>query len=208
MPLPTKTFLNLTNDKKEKILDAAINEFSRKQYEQVAISDIIRAAKIPRGSFYQYFVDKEDLYLHLIDVIKEQKLKFLAEDLKNIDGYNFIDLVKKLYDDGVKFAYKYPKYVKIMDFLLKNKNEIYEKIIAENMIVAENLYADLIEKDKQKGLIREETDTRVFAKMVVQLTSNIVIEELNLDDEEGSYKKMLERNSKVLDIIKFGVMKG
>ena len=206
--MPSQTFFNLPDDKKNRIIDAITDELGLHTYEHINIQNIIKEAKIARGSFYQYFVDKEDLYMHLIDVIKEQKLKFLAEDLKNIDGYNFIDLVKKLYDDGVKFAYKYPKYVKIMDFLLKNKNEIYEKIIAENMIVAENLYADLIEKDKQEGLIREETDTRVFAKMVVQLTSNIAIEELNLDDEEGSYKKMLERNSKVLDIIKFGVMKG
>lgn len=206
--MPTKTFLNLSADKREKIIKAAVDEFSTKQYEQVVISEIIKRAEIPRGSFYQYFVDKQDLYLHLIDVIKDEKMKFLADDLRNFEGIDFIDLVKKLYDDGVKFAYKYPRYVKIMDFLLKNRNEIYDKIIAENMVVAENLYVNLIEKDKSKGLIREEIDTRIFAKMIVQLTSNIAIEELNLNDEEESYKKMIERNSKVLDIIKYGVMKG
>jgi AcrR family transcriptional regulator len=204
--LPTNTFINLDKDKKDKIIEAALNQFSEKQYEQVNISDIIKTAKIPRGSFYQYFDDKEDLYLHLISGIRDKKLQFLEEDINNSENLRFIDLIKKLYMDGVRFAIKYPKYVKMMDFLLKNRNQIYDKIMKDNLLIAENLYASLIEKDKAKGYIKKDIDTRTFAKIVVQLTSNIAIEELNLENEEESYQKMLEQNEKVLKIIEYGVL--
>jgi len=204
--LPTNTFINLDKDKKDKIIEAALNQFSEKQYEQVNISDIIKTAKIPRGSFYQYFNDKEDLYLHLISGIRDKKMQFLEEDINNSENLRFIDLIKKLYMDGVRFAIKYPKYVKMMDFLLKNRNQIYDKIMKDNLLIAENLYASLIEKDKAKGYIKKDIDTRTFAKIVVQLTSNIAIEELNLENEEESYQKMLEQNEKVLKIIEYGVL--
>lgn len=204
--MPTNTFINLDKDKKDKIIEAALNQFSKKQYEQVNISDIIKTAKIPRGSFYQYFNDKEDLYLHLISGIRDKKMQFLEEDINNSENLRFIDLIKKLYMDGVRFAIKYPKYVKMMDFLLKNRNQIYDKIMKDNLLIAENLYASLIEKDKAKGYIKKDIDTRTFAKIVVQLTSNIAIEELNLENEEESYQKMLEQNEKVLKIIEYGVL--
>lgn len=204
--MPTNTFINLDKDKKDKIIEAALNQFSKKQYEQVNISDIIKTAKIPRGSFYQYFNDKEDLYLHLISGIRDKKMQFLEEDVNNSENLRFIDLIKKLYMDGVRFAIKYPKYVKMMDFLLKNRNQIYDKIMKDNLLIAENLYASLIEKDKAKGYIKKDIDTRTFAKIVVQLTSNIAIEELNLENEEESYQKMLEQNEKVLKIIEYGVL--
>ena len=40
------------------IIDAAINEFSLRSYDEAKISNIIRDSKIPRGSLYQYFIDK------------------------------------------------------------------------------------------------------------------------------------------------------
>lgn len=204
--MPTNTFINLDKDKKDKIIEAALSQFSEKQYEQVNISDIIKTAKIPRGSFYQYFMDKEDLYLHLISGIRDKKMQFLEDDINNLENLRFVDLIKKLYMDGVRFAIKYPKYVKMMDFLLKNRNQIYDKIMKDNLLIAENLYASLIEKDKAKGYIKKDIDTRTFAKIVVQLTSNIAIEELNIENEEESYKKMLEQNEKVLKIIEYGVL--
>lgn len=60
--MPTTTFFNLPLAKREKLLNAAIAEFARKPYGEVSINRVIQAAEIPRGSFYQYFADKTDLF--------------------------------------------------------------------------------------------------------------------------------------------------
>lgn len=206
--MPSKTFINLEAEKRKRIVDATVFEFASKPYEQVMISDIIKKAKIPRGSFYQYFIDKEDLYIYIIDVIKKEKMTFFESTLKNYNGLKFLDLVRKLYEEGVQFALKYPRYVKIMDFLMKNKNPLYDKIMAENVLYAEKVYANLIDQDKAKGYIREDIDSLTFAKIIVQLTTNIAVEELDIDNEEESFKRMLERNNQILKIIEYGVLKG
>ena len=203
--MPYKTFFKLTKEKKERIINAAVNEFSKVPYEQSMISEIIKEAKIPRGSFYQYFKDKKDLYLHVIDIIKEEKLKYLSETLKNPENLNFIDMIRTLYKDGVEFAVKNPKYVQILDVLLKNKNEFYDSLIKTSIKNAEEIYSSLIEKDKENGLIKKDIDTSTLAKLTVELTSNISIEELNLEDKEESYNRMLDRCDKIFKIIEFGV---
>lgn len=65
--LPKPTFIKLPIDKKETLIRAAIKEFSRAPLFEASIANIIKEAGIPRGSFYQYFEDKEDLYYFLLD---------------------------------------------------------------------------------------------------------------------------------------------
>lgn len=60
--MPTSTFFNLPAAKQERLLDAAAAEFGQKSFGQASINRIIQAAGIPRGSFYQYFADKADLF--------------------------------------------------------------------------------------------------------------------------------------------------
>lgn len=64
--MPTQTFFNLPPPKRDKLLRAAIAEFARRPYGEVSINRIIQAAEIPRGSFYQYFADKSDLFRHVL----------------------------------------------------------------------------------------------------------------------------------------------
>lgn len=64
--MPSQTFFNLPPPKREKLLRAAVTEFARRPYGEVSINRIIQAAEIPRGSFYQYFTDKTDLFRHVL----------------------------------------------------------------------------------------------------------------------------------------------
>lgn len=48
-------------------MDAAWEEFSRVPYTEVSINKIVLRARIPRGSFYQYFSDKKELFFYLLD---------------------------------------------------------------------------------------------------------------------------------------------
>ena len=62
----TDTFLRLPEEKRTRFLDAAWEEFGRVKFGDVSINQIIRRAGIPRGSFYQYFAGKEELFDYLV----------------------------------------------------------------------------------------------------------------------------------------------
>ena len=43
------------------ILEAAISEFSKKGYKETSVADIMAAADLGIGTFYNYFASKEEL---------------------------------------------------------------------------------------------------------------------------------------------------
>ena len=80
--MPKQTFLNLPEDKKQKILEAAKNEFSRVSVTEASINNIVTEANIARGSFYQYFESKEDLLIFMIDKASERVKDKVNEKIK------------------------------------------------------------------------------------------------------------------------------
>jgi len=80
--MPKVLFFEINAQKKERILKAAIQEFSSRKYAEASINQIIKEADISRGSFYQYFEDKDDLYFYIIStVINETAYAFLKDFL-------------------------------------------------------------------------------------------------------------------------------
>jgi AcrR family transcriptional regulator len=90
--VPKQTFFNLQHDKRKKLIESAEIEFTRVPLFEASIANIIKMAGISRGSFYQYFEDKEDLYFFLL----EDKLNKAKKHFINLLHQNQGDLIEAL----------------------------------------------------------------------------------------------------------------
>lgn len=205
--MPKETFFNLTEEKQSRIIEAAVNNFSEEPYDQVKLSNIIKEAKIPRGSFYQYFEDKFDLYKYLFDKIAERKLEYMQDLLPNNDSMSFLDLFYQLYLRGTKFAYENPRYVKISAHLFKYKGTAYEVLVKDNLDIARNYYIGYIEEDKKRGRIDPNVDSMTLSNIVIDMTTNVAIENLG-DGTNVDYDKMISRIEQIIYIFKKGIQSG
>lgn len=84
--LPTSTFFNLRPEKQERLLTVAAQEFAAQPFHEASINSMIRAAGIPRGSFYMYFRDKEELFQYLVRESMEPLLLAFRELLTRSGG--------------------------------------------------------------------------------------------------------------------------
>ena len=114
-----QTFLNLPKEKQNTIFKALKKEFSTVPLKDALVSNIIKDAKIPRGSFYQYFNDIEDAYYYVIDEYSKDIKKYLLDEIKNNNG-DIILAYRKLY-------------IYILDVIEKKDNEAYFEKIFLNM---------------------------------------------------------------------------
>jgi AcrR family transcriptional regulator len=73
--MPKDTFFHLPEEKQNKIIDAAMEEFSSVSFEKASINRIIKSAGISRGSFYMYFEDIYDLTLFLMHKTKKEVMQ-------------------------------------------------------------------------------------------------------------------------------------
>ena len=95
--LPSPTFLNLPPEKRERFLAAARAEFARAPYDEASINRMIRAAGIPRGSFYMYFTNKEELFFYILEVYHDQLAQAAAQTLRE-NGGDLFAAFAQLYD--------------------------------------------------------------------------------------------------------------
>jgi len=58
------------------LLDAAIDEFSQRTFEDASLNDILKNANMSKGSLYHHFGDKFGLYLSLMDIIIKKKISY------------------------------------------------------------------------------------------------------------------------------------
>ena len=84
--MPSTTFYNLPAEKRERLLSAARAEFARVPYEEASVNRMIRAAGIPRGSFYMYFTDKEELFRFLMETYSGMLSDWMGAQLAQNGG--------------------------------------------------------------------------------------------------------------------------
>ena len=202
--MPTNTFHNLDESKKQRIIDASFQEFATMPYDQIKLSNIIKKSKIPRGSFYQYFEDKRDLYIYLFDLISKKKLEHMGDILPNPENTPFLELFRVLYLKGLEFAVENPTYYKIFKFLFDTKGDIYNELVGDGSKQAKAFYISYVETDKSLGRIRQDIDSELLAELFIDATTNITLEGLGSDAVVNS-EKMLHRVDSLIQILKRGI---
>jgi TetR/AcrR family transcriptional regulator len=111
--MPKETFFNLPDDKRQAILDLAIEEFAAYDYKNASISRIVERAGIAKGSFYQYFADKKDLYLYLVDLAMQEKRDFMSQTRMPQPDMGVFAFIRWLLHTGVDFQFSNPKLARI-----------------------------------------------------------------------------------------------
>lgn len=63
----------------DKILDIGVSIMSKKGYHSVGLNEILKAANIPKGSFYYYFKSKEDFGSKVISHYADNASEYMKE---------------------------------------------------------------------------------------------------------------------------------
>ncbi|SHE89893.1 transcriptional regulator, TetR family [Seinonella peptonophila] len=198
--MPTDTFYNLNEQKQQRIFDAAIQEFSKRRFSEASINQIVKAAGISRGSFYQYFKDKGDLYLYILQEIGNEKRKVMKQ-------------VKALHPNADFFTF-YLQYIKVaMEWI--STNPAYHEIgmlmefddpqlMKELMHRSDDLtdIRELLELDQRRGLIKEELDTGLLLEMIYQLSLHLVKKFY----QTGSTEEFVKKHHELILILKDGIV--
>lgn len=200
--MPKETFLNLPKEKKEKITNAILKEFSRENFNKASISNIIKEAKIPRGSFYQYFEDKEDAIKYLIDsFIENEQKEFLALLVKSKG--DIFETSLKLFEHLIEKSSEKEKlrlYKNILEESRKNNISIFNKNQRGN-----NKKEDFIKYINTENFeIKDKEYLKDVVEILMILTRNTTINVISkkVEKEEGQ-KELLKQ----FEILKRGVLK-
>ena len=201
--MPRKTYTNLAKDKKERIFNAGVLEFSYHEFNDASVNTIVKMANISKGSFYQYFNDKSDFYWFIVmDIIighigeYENLLKGNKGDLFKTEELIFNKMMD-LFDDA--------KYKKLITNAYKSAYmEIIQKINTRGSVVYINMY-DILMNFGFKGYnIKSKDDFIVVFDMLRNIFNNTIMSMI-IDDLSKSKTK--ELYTKQLLVLEKGILK-
>ena len=122
--MPTKTYLNLPEEKRQKIEKAAIAELAANPLQSASINAIVSKAGIAKGSFYQYFENIEDLHDHILTIVRKKKIEVINSlplDSANLDTFRYL---RRVLQAAVEFQIRYPDLASIERFQRLSANHL------------------------------------------------------------------------------------
>lgn len=205
--LPKDTFHNLPEAKREKIIDVALREFETHAYQEASVNTIVKESGISKGSFYQYFEDKKDLYKMLMDRIVDEKMGYITEAMRNPMDHDFFEMIRDTYRMALLFVRDNPRYVRIGNRLLSDRSSpLYHEVVDENRDRALAVYKALIDNGVRRGELRSDIDAPLIAAMFYEM--NIALTTYHLHYVKPDIdEKILDTVEELIRFIRRGIGK-
>ncbi len=152
---------------RQRIIDTAVKLFSEKGYDRVKIIDILTQSQVSPGAFYNYFSNKEDLFLEIIRLGGESLKEFFQQNHPFKQKFANLEEFVSAMGAGVNY---------FLDFAERNR-QIF------SILFNELLYRNPRIKLTTDELIRD--FIRIFKKQLEQATAEGLVK--NLDKELTSW---------------------
>lgn len=163
--MPSDTFLNLPPAKRENFLREALLEFALHDYGKASVSRIVKQLGIAKGSVYQYFKNKEDLFFYLIELCSKRKAEVMQRVLSEPRD-DFFQWFSRLFLAGMNFDMRYPLHSGFLyNFALQRNNPLFAGFFAQHEQFALDFYGGIIARQQQKGTVRADLNVPMFSRI-------------------------------------------
>ncbi len=207
--MPKQTFLNLPDEKQSRILDCAVDEFAEYGFDKASITRIVEASGIAKGSFYQYFEDKEDLYELVISrMLVEQKLRISAKYEGQLEQLTLTEFLRVLFRAMLEEFSHQPKIIRVsMDFIRHPNEAVYKRIEEKYRGMRDQYYQAFILREKAHGEIDPNVNADVLAAMLLGLSYQLA-DWLVLHGKSDCLAEYGEHIDKMLDRVDYILTNG
>ena len=188
--------------KRERMLEVAAELFSKKNYHEVMMDDVARLTDVAKGTVYNYFSSKEELYF----TIMSSKLGHLNLSLKTKIAFE-ISVIDSLHIYTIQlymFMMKYQNFfLMYQKEYLNAKNEFCDELRSMNEEL-KSILSNVIYKGKRENHFRD-----VEENFAVQLVLGSIFGAVQRGIENKySGDKLVEEREKLFDFILHGLYSG
>jgi AcrR family transcriptional regulator len=211
--MPKQTFLNLPEEKRQAVVNAAVEEFAEYGFEASSINRIVANSGISKGSFYQYFEDKMDVFRYLVDMLANEKMEFFKDKHPPSTNLDTFDYFRWMIKTGMEFSSARPRLVQAISRVLLTEGMYYGKDFAEYHQMTTDSLAAMTKQAMKNGEVDPSVDVEL-AVMIMDtwmnaITAYIMKEGLKQKDiiKWSRSAKTNETIDKMLYVMEYGLRK-
>jgi len=171
--MPKQTFLNLPEEKRKAFIEIALDEFANNDYNSASVSKIVEEAGIAKGSLYQYFEDKQDLFMYLLDVANTEMMAHITQTPPPDPNADVFEMLRWQMSATVQAAVKYPGHSKLARRAYSSPLPFRDSIIEKAKKVREDYFQGMIAQAQASGRLNPELDPAVVSFMLRGLMNDL-----------------------------------
>jgi len=171
--MPKQTFLNLSEEKRKAFLSIALDEFANNDYNSASVSKIVEKAGIAKGSVYQYFADKQDLFLYLLDVANQEMMAHVTQTPPPDPNADFFETLRWQMSVTVQAAVRFPVHSKLARRAYTSPLPFHDAILEKAKKVRAEYFQGMIAQAQASGKLDPKLDPAVVRFMVQGLMNDL-----------------------------------
>jgi len=188
--------------KREKIIDAAAELFSHKSYHEVMMEDVAKLISVAKGTVYNYFTSKEELYFSIMQLRMEKLIASVKEKIESEESS--LDSLRSFTTHLYMFMMKYRNF-----FLIYQKGSLNnDNVFSVDLATLEKQLVDII-----TGIVVRGKADGVFRNVDEKFTVSLILGSIygavkrGIENKIGDENKIIERD-KVSEFVLHGLYAG
>lgn len=152
--------------KKEQILSSALACFAQKGFAAATIDDIVAHSGISKGSIYNYYKSKDEIYIELLNAATLNNIDRITEHFSRLESA--LNKITFLFDEYLGVDPQDPKrfsYVLVFyEFILHStRNEEVHALVTKRKNFLLGLLKDILHQGQLAGEVKKELDPELYA---------------------------------------------
>ena len=185
------------------LLNAAIDEFSKKKFDDASLNDILKSSGMSKGSLYHHFGDKFGLYLALIDINLKKKLSYFMPLMQQMSSSgDFFGTMRLIIRGTIDFMMADDRMYHLSNRFLEVSPETRSKILTFFPYDYSKGFRPLIVSAIESGQI-DNRYTPDFIVKILELFFTNTHKFLSPGDTTTEAEKIIDQ---MIEIIQYGIL--
>lgn len=151
-----------TDDKRSRILKAAVKIFAKNGFHNSKVNDIAKEANVADGTIYLYFKNKDDILISLFEEALSLLINNMREELKLAKSP--LERVRRFIQIHLMTVERYQAVAEVMQVELRQSHKFMKEYVPEKFAEYLNIISDIVADGQKQGLIKKDIIPAVFKR--------------------------------------------
>ena len=172
--MPKDTFHQISPEKQRRIINAAATLFSQKGFERTDVARIAQKAGVAKGSMYNYFNTKEELFLH---VCRDGLNRFRQAVYGGMPAeWDIFEQIDHIFKQGEAFARLHPEFVLLyQNVTTAGLNHLADELVPEMERYFADHFKQALARGVRLGVVRPDIDVNLAAFLINSLFMTYIV---------------------------------
>jgi AcrR family transcriptional regulator len=169
--MPRPRFNKLSEEKRERIMEAAAKEFSMYGFEQASLNRILTEAGVSKGAAYYYFDDKADVFMTVVQYYSQGVRINIDVDIDQLTAETFWPTLTRIYQQQLLYAFEHPGGMGVLTAISKVSPETLQAydVLAAFAQEITSWLTNFLKKGQAVGVIRGDLPDDLMVKLFLAI---------------------------------------